>query len=80
MEEKNMVFAIILSLLWSGLGLIYAGDRNKGLILAIVAIIFDILMYTVNIMFGMAVFIIWVYSIYETYQEVQAVNEGVKPA
>ena len=77
MEEKNMVFAIILSLLWSGLGLIYAGDRNKGLILAIVAIIFDILMYTVNIMFGMVVFIIWVYSIYETYQEVQAINGSV---
>lgn len=77
MAEKNMVFAIILSFLWSGLGLIYAGDKKRGIILAVIAIIFDLLMYNVHIIFGMGVFIVWVYSIYETYTEVQAVNEGL---
>lgn len=75
MDEKNMAFALILSFLWSGLGLIYAGDKKKGIILAVIAIIFDLLMYSVHIIFGMGVFIVWVYSIYETYQEVKAVNE-----
>lgn len=77
MDEKNMAFALILSFLWSGLGLIYAGDKKRGIILALIAIIFDLLMYSVHIIFGMGVFIVWVYSIYETYQKVQTVNGGL---
>jgi hypothetical protein len=80
MEEKNMVFALILSFLWSGLGLIYAGDKKKGIILAVIAIIFELLMLYKNQIFGMGVFIVWIYSIYSTYQEVKAVNEGLSTA
>lgn len=76
MDEKNLVFALILSFLWSGLGLIYAGDKKKGIILAVVAIIFELLMLYINQLFGMGVFIVWIYSIYATYQEVQLINEG----
>ena len=69
-----MIIALVLSLIWSGLGLIYAGDVQKGIILAVVAIIAEILYLFVNQIFGIVVFIIWIYSLYVTYQEVKAVN------
>ena len=63
MAKKNMIIAMILSIIWSGLGLIYAGDMKKGIILAVLAIIF-----------GLFVFIVWIYSLYATYKQVKAVN------
>lgn len=74
MAKKNMIIALVLSLIWSGLGLIYAGDVQKGIILAVVAIIAEILYLFVNQIFGIVVFIIWIYSLYATYKEVKAVN------
>lgn len=74
MAKKNMILALILSIIWSGLGLIYAEDMQKGIILAVLAVIGYILMYFVNQIFGMVVFIVWIYSIYATYKQVKAVN------
>ena len=74
MAKKNMIIALVLSLIWSGLGLIYAGDVQKGIILAVIAIIAEVLYLFVSQIFGIVVFIIWIYSLYVTYQEVKAVN------
>ena len=74
MANKNMIIALVLSLIWSGLGLIYAGDVQKGIILAVIAIIAEVLYLFVNQIFGIVVFIIWIYSLYATYNEVKAVN------
>ena len=74
MANKNMVIALILSFIWSGLGLIYADDMKKGIILAVAAVICYALMYYVAAIFGMVVFIIWIYSMYATYKQVKAVN------
>ena len=74
MANKNMIIALVLSLIWSGLGLIYAGDVQKGIILAVVAIIAEAVYLFVNQIFGIVVFIIWIYSLYATYNEVKAVN------
>ena len=74
MAKKNMIIALVLSLIWSGLGLIYAGDVQKGIILAVVAIIAEALYLFVNQIFGIVVFIIWIYSLYATYKEVKAIN------
>ena len=74
MEKKNMIIALILSAIWSGLGLIYAGDMQKGIILAVIAIIAEVLYLFVSQILGIVVFIIWIYSLYATYQEVKAVN------
>ena len=74
MAKKNMIIAIILSIIWSGLGLIYAEDAKKGIILFVVAVIFEILHLMVNSIFGIIVFIIWIYSLYATYKQVKAVN------
>ena len=74
MAKNNMIIAIILSVIWSGLGLIYAGDMKRGIILALVALIAEILYLYVSQILGIVVFIIWIYSLYATYQEVKAVN------
>ena len=74
MAEKNMIIAMILSFIWSGLGLIYAGDMKRGIILAVLAVVAELLFYYVSQILGIVVFIIWVYSLYATYKEVKAVN------
>ena len=74
MARKNMVIAMILSIIWSGLGLIYAEDVKKGIILFVIAVIFEILHLKVNTIFGLIVFIVWIYSLYATYKQVKAVN------
>ena len=74
MAKKNMIIAMVLSFIWSGLGLIYAGDMNRGIILAVAALILEILFYYVSQLFGILVFAVWVYSLYATYKEVKAVN------
>ena len=74
MAKKNMIIVMVLSVIWSGLGLIYAEDMNRGIILAVLAVIFELLFLYVNQIFGLAVFVIWIYSLYATYQQVKAVN------
>ena len=74
MAKKNMIIALILSFIWSGLGLIYADDMKRGIILAVAVIICYILMYYVAQIFGFVAFIIWIYSMYATYKQVKAVN------
>lgn len=56
--KKNMIIALVLSLIWSGPGLIYAGDVQKGIILAMIAIIVEVLYLFVSQIFGIVVFII----------------------
>ena len=74
MAKKNMIIALILSFIWSGLGLIYAGDMKKGIILAVLALIFEALVFYGYSILGIIVFIIWICSLYATYKEVKAVN------
>ena len=74
MAKKNMIIALILSFLWSGLGLIYADDMKKGIGFAILALIFEILTLYVHQIFGISVFIVWIVSLYMTYKQVKAVN------
>ena len=74
MAEKNMIIALVLSFIWTGLGLIYAGDIQRGAILAVAALICEILLFYVSQLFGIIVFILWAYSLYATYKEVQAIN------
>lgn len=55
-------------------GLNYAGDVQKGIILAMIAIIVEVLYLFVSQIFGIVVLIIWIYSLYMTYHEVKVVN------
>ena len=74
MAKKNLLLALILSFIWSGLGIIYVGEVRKGIFLAILAVIFQ---YITNYHYPFAFIgflIICIYSLYETYKEVKAFN------
>lgn len=71
-EEKNMILALFLSVFLMGLGLVYAGDKKKGIILFIAILIFNRLR-KFEIFFIIAI-ILWAYAIYETYKEVKRAN------
>lgn len=58
------------------MGLIYAGDKKKGVILFIATLIFNWLR-KFEIFFIIAI-ILWVYAIYETYKEVKKANGDEK--
>lgn len=71
-EEKNMFLALFLSIFLAGLGLVYAGDKKKGIILFIAILIFNRLR-KFEIFFLIAI-ILWIYAIYETYRQVKRAN------
>ena len=74
MAEKSMVIALIISLIFTGLGIAYAGDTKKGVIIFAIAVILNILGMWVATIFYIISFFVWIYGLYATYQEVQLVN------
>lgn len=74
MAEKNMILAMILSIIWAGLGLIYAGDVMNGLVLFAISVIFCALALVVNPFLALVSLIIWIYSLYATYKQVKIRN------
>lgn len=74
MAEKSMVIALIISLIFTGLGIVYAGDTKKGVIIFAIAVILNILGMWVSTIFFFVYYFIWIYGLYATYQEVQLVN------
>lgn len=74
MAEKNMVIALIISFIFTGLGIAYAGDFKKGIIFFAIAIVLNILGMWVHMIFAIIALIFWIYALYATYQEVKAVN------
>lgn len=76
-EEKNMILALLLSIFLVGLGLVYAGDKKKGIVLSIAIVIFNRLR-KVEIFLVIAI-ILWAYGIYETYRQVKRANGEENP-
>lgn len=74
MAEKNMVIALIISFLFTGLGIAYAGNLQKGLIFFIIGVILNVLAWWVSMIFSFIGILFWIYAMYATYQEVRAVN------
>ena len=73
-EEKSMAIAMIISFFLSGLGLAYAGDIQKGVIIFVASIAFNVLYLFVSSLFGIAAFVVWIYGMYATYERVNEVN------
>ena len=67
--DTRMIIAMVLSIIFAGLGLVYLGDIKKGAILVAVALIANILYYFVHPLFGIIAFAAWIYGLYATYQE-----------
>jgi len=73
-EEKSMAVAMILSFIFAGTGIAYAGNLEKGIGIFIVSIIMNIIALAtagVFLIFSMAV---WIAGMVLTYQEVEKVN------
>ncbi len=69
-----MRIAIIISILFTGLGVAYAGNVKKGIIIFGLALLLNVLgMWTSNI-FSKISILLWIYGLYATYQEVKTVN------
>ena len=74
MAEKSMAIALIISFIFTGLGIAYAGDVKKGVGLFAVAVVFNILGFYVSSIFSIISIIVWIAGLYLTYQEVKMVN------
>ena len=59
MAEKSMVIALIISLIFTGLGIAYAGDTKKGVIIFAIAVILNILGMWVSTIFYIISFFVW---------------------
>jgi ribosomal protein L40E len=77
-HEKNTILALVISFLLTGLGIAYAGNVKKGILLFIGGLIFTILALAVPVCTVIAV-IIWVYALYETYNEVKRAQGVANP-
>lgn len=74
MAEKNMIVAMIISFIFTGLGIAYAGDVQKGIIFFAIGIVLNVLGLWVHPLFSLISLIFWIFALYTTYQEVKAVN------
>ena len=75
MAEKNMIIALVLSFLFY-LGNVYNGLKRRGAVEFVVGIILNILYYTVSSVFGILVFIWFIYVLYDTYICTNAINNN----
>ena len=72
MANTRMIIAMGLSFIFAGLGLIYLGDIKKGAIILAIAVIFNVLYYFIDPIFGNVAFIALVYGLIATYEEAKA--------
>lgn len=74
MAEKNMIVALVISFIFTGLGIAYAGDVKKGVGFFAVAVVLNLLGFYVNQVFSYISILVWIVALYFTYQEVKLVN------
>ncbi|MBQ6099708.1 zinc ribbon domain-containing protein [Methanobrevibacter sp.] len=73
-EEKNIVLAIILSVIFPGLGQFYLNLNHKGIIFLIGYIVSAFLVFFV--IGFLLVFVIWIWALVDTIQSTNALNAG----
>ena len=71
-ESKNMILALVISFILTGLGIAYAGNRKKAIIIFVLGIIFNILGMAIPL-FAVIGILIWAYGLYYTYNEVKII-------
>ena len=72
--ERNVLVSMIISIIFTGLGIAYLGDIKKGICLFLIGVILNIMgMYIARIFIFIGI-IVWIISLYLTYKEAQAVN------
>ena len=74
-EEKSMAVAMLLSFIFAGTGIAYAGNLEKGIGIFIVSIIVNLLTIFSGGVFIFISVILWFVGLAFTYQEVEIVNK-----
>ena len=69
--SKSMFLAMLLSFLFTGIGIAYAGKIEKGLIYFGIGLVLNILFMSISSALGIFVFAFWIFSLYVTYKEVK---------
>ena len=72
-SEKSMLVALVISFFLPGLGIVYAGNVKKGMVLFIVGFVFNFLGIGIAICSIVGI-LVWAYSLYCTYNEVKIAN------
>lgn len=74
MVDKRTAVALVISFIFTGLGIAYLGDVKKGVILFAGAVALNVLGMWVSSIFSYLAIILWVYGLYATYMESQKIN------
>lgn len=73
-EDKNIIIAIILSVIFPGLGQFYLGLNHKGVLFLIGYIVSAVL---ILLLIGFILcFVIWIWALVDTIQSTNAINRG----
>lgn len=73
-----MVLALVISVLFSGLGLLYTKEYLKGIIIFVVSVIVSIISMKVTNYVGFISIIVWIYGLYCTYKSVNEYNANLE--
>lgn len=76
MAEKNMIIAMLISLIFTGLGLVYDGLPTRGIVVFGIAIVIGIIVQFGGILVSLLSFLWLIYALYDTYQCTKAINEN----
>ena len=69
--SKSMFLALLLSFIFTGIGIAYAGDVKKGVIYFGIGIVINILGLFVHSIFTIIALVFWIFALYVTYKEVK---------
>ena len=73
-EEKSMAVAMILSFIFAGTGIAYAGNLEKGIGIFVVSIIVNFITIFTGGIFFIFTLAVWIAGMVLTYKEVEKVN------
>ena len=72
--ETKAIIALVISFIFTGLGIAYLGDLKKGVGIFAIAVILSLLGLYVSSIFNYIAIIVWIAALYLTYKEAQALE------
>ncbi|MBQ2666125.1 hypothetical protein [Methanobrevibacter sp.] len=75
MSEKSPTIAVLWSFLFTGIGLVYLGDKTKGIMFFAIGVLFNILGMFIIGFFHYFSILTWILGIYITYKD----SKKIKP-
>ncbi|MBR4448428.1 hypothetical protein [Methanobrevibacter sp.] len=75
MSEKSPTVAVLLSFLFTGIGLIYLGNKGKGILIFTLGVLCNILGMIVLGVFHYLSILTWIIGIYITYKDSKKIKQ-----